>query len=92
MLRTCINMNSGKRNGCKLELMIDRCATISYHRRPTQDEIDLVQGCKYYKDLPLFVCLKTDGSIKKWVKCPLDGLRYYYQSTASFPLKGDYHE
>jgi len=35
-------------------------------------------GAIHYKDFPLSQCTKKDGNYKKWLICPIDGLRYYY--------------
>ena len=50
---------------------------IQYHRNPTQSEIKRGYGAIHYKDIPLENCLKSDLTLKKWIVCPHDGLRYY---------------
>lgn len=52
--------------------------TITYHRPPTKAEIKFGEGATHYKDFDMDFCLKPDGNYKKWLKCPIDGLRYYY--------------
>lgn len=51
--------------------------TVEYHRHPTLYEIKFGEGATHYKDFDLEFCLKTDGTLKRWVKCPYSGLRYY---------------
>jgi hypothetical protein len=51
---------------------------ITYHREPTKAEIKFGHGATHYKDFPLSQCTKKDGNYKKWLICPIDGLRYYY--------------
>jgi hypothetical protein len=50
---------------------------ITYHRNPTKSEIKFGYGATHYKDFPMEMCIKKDGKLKKWLKCPHDGLRYY---------------
>ena len=50
---------------------------IRYHRSPTPSEIRWGSGAIHYKDIDLEYCLKPDLTIKKWLVCPHDGLRYY---------------
>jgi len=50
---------------------------VEYHRPPTPYEIRFGHGAKHYKDIPVEVCRKPNGDLKKWLKCPTDGLRYY---------------
>ena len=52
--------------------------TITYHRKPTKAEIKFGHGATHYKDFTLTQCTKPDGNYKKWLICPIDGLRYYY--------------
>ncbi len=52
--------------------------TVTAHRNPTPYEIKLGYGATHYKDFHLEDWLRTSGgSLKKWIKCPHDGLRYY---------------
>lgn len=51
---------------------------ITFHRKPTQAEIKRGYGAIHYKDFDLDICLKSDFSVKRWLVCPVDGLRYYY--------------
>jgi len=52
---------------------------IIYHRKPTKSEIKFGEGTTHYKDFETVFCWndKTD-SPKRWLICPIDGLRYYY--------------
>lgn len=52
--------------------------TITYHREPTKGEIKFGHGATHYKDFNKDFCTNKDGNYKKWVKCPIDNLRYYY--------------
>ena len=52
--------------------------TITYHRNPTPFEIKQWYGATHYKDFPMDLCIKSNGNYKKWLVCPIDGLRYYY--------------
>lgn len=47
-----------------------------YHRKPTQREIKFGHGATHYKSFDESVCTKKDGTIKKRLKCPYDGLIY----------------
>ena len=51
---------------------------ITYHRPPTKGEIKFGEGATHYKDFDLDFIMKKDGTCKEWIKCPVDGLRYYY--------------
>lgn len=57
--------------------------TQSYKRPPTQAEIAFGYGATHYLDIPENICLKRDGTIKKWLINPTDGLRYtrHYKHT-----------
>lgn len=51
-----------------------------YHRPPTAAEIKFGEGATHYKDFTFAQAFKWSDSgwgLKKWVKCPIDGLRYY---------------
>ena len=50
---------------------------LEYHRIPTQKDIDRGYGAIHYKDFDLSLCVKKDGTIKKWLVCKEDKLRYY---------------
>lgn len=50
---------------------------ITLHRNPTAAEIRFGEGAIHYKDFEYSKLRKLDGTLKLWVKCPYDGLRYY---------------
>ena len=50
---------------------------VTFHRNPTQSEIKFGYGATHYKDFILGDVIKDNGSIKNWLICPRDGLRYY---------------
>jgi len=50
---------------------------ITAHRPPTPYEIKFGHGATHYKDFELWLWLKPDGKLKKWIKAQDDGLRYY---------------
>lgn len=52
--------------------------TITYHREPTAFEIRFGEGATHYKDFKDSDVRKKNGELKKWVRCPYDGLRYMY--------------
>lgn len=52
--------------------------TVEYHRPPTPYEIKIGEGAIHYKYFDIEFCTKPDSTLKKWVKCPYTGLRYYY--------------
>lgn len=47
-----------------------------YHRNPTTYEIKFGYGAIHYRSFDETMCLKKDGTIKKRLKCPIDGLIY----------------
>lgn len=47
------------------------------HRPPTQAEIKFGYGATHYKTFPVDMWKKKDGTKKKFIVCPHDGLRYY---------------
>ena len=47
-----------------------------YHRKPTPAEIKFGHGATHYKSFDESICLKPDGTLKKRLKCPIDGLIY----------------
>lgn len=49
---------------------------ITYSRKPTESEIKFGHGATHYKDFKVKDCKKKDGTIKKRLKCPIDGLTY----------------
>lgn len=51
--------------------------TVQYYRKPTKAEIRFGYGAIHYRDFPINEVVKTNGSLKKWVRCKYDGLRYY---------------
>lgn len=50
---------------------------VEYYRNPTAYEIRFGEGAIHYKDFDRSECTKKDGTFKKWLVCPIDGLRYY---------------
>ena len=50
--------------------------TITAHRSPTQSEIKYGYGAIHYRDFPVEEWLKSNGTLKTWIKAD-DGLRYY---------------
>ena len=53
--------------------------TITYHRKPTKAEIKFGHGATHYKDFETCFCWNDAKDCpKRWVVCPIDGLRYYY--------------
>ena len=50
---------------------------VTYHRNPTKSEIRFGYGATHYKDFILGDVVNPNGSLKKWIVCPNDGLRYY---------------
>jgi hypothetical protein len=52
-------------------------STITVWRNPTPSEIRFGHGATHYKDMPLELWKRKDGSLKFWTVCPHDGLRYY---------------
>ena len=55
-----------------------RVAELTFHRDPTDYEI--YQGLEHeqHKNFKLDLCLRENGDVKQWIRCPDDGLRYYY--------------
>ena len=47
------------------------------HRGPTPSEIKFGHGATHYKTFPVDLWKKSDGSIKRFIVCPHDHLRYY---------------
>ena len=53
--------------------------TITYHRKPTKGEIKFGEGATHYKDFETCFCWNDNTDMpKRWLVCPYDGLRYYY--------------
>ena len=53
--------------------------TITYYRKPTQWEIKFGEGATHYKDFETVFCWNDNKDMpKRWLICPIDGLRYYY--------------
>lgn len=50
---------------------------ISAHRNPTAAEIKFGYGAIHYAEFDREVWTKPDGTLKKWIVGPYDGLRYY---------------
>jgi len=55
---------------------------IEYSRKPTKGEIKFGHGATHYKSFDESACTKKDGTIKKRLKCPLDGLIYTQNYTS----------
>jgi hypothetical protein len=55
---------------------------IEYSRKPTKSEIKFGHGATHYKSFDESACSKKDGSIKKRLKCPIDGLIYTQNYTS----------
>ena len=51
--------------------------TVRYHRNPTKAEIRFGEGAIHYRDFLINEVVKPNGSLKKWIVCKYDGLRYY---------------
>lgn len=49
---------------------------VEYHRDPTPWEIRFGEGASHWKAFKLPAVMKSNGDLKKWVKCPHDKLRY----------------
>jgi hypothetical protein len=60
-------------------LTIANSQTVELHRQPTAVEIKRGYGATHYKTFEVndIIDNKT-GDLKKWIKCPHDGLRYYH--------------
>lgn len=50
---------------------------VEYHRKPTNSEIKFGEGATHYKTFNADICFNRSGNLKKWLVCPIDGLRYY---------------
>lgn len=50
---------------------------IEYHRPPTPYEIKFGEGATHYLEFDIEFCMKPDGTLKRWVICPVTGLKYY---------------
>lgn len=50
--------------------------SFEYHRKPTKAEIKFGHGATHYKSFDESICRKADGTLKKRLKCPIDGLIY----------------
>ena len=48
---------------------------IEYYRHPTPAEIKFGEGAYHHLDIPLSVCVKPNGEVKRWVN--IGGLRYW---------------
>jgi hypothetical protein len=59
------------------KLKVKETKEIEGHRNPTKCEIAFGHGATHYKTFDTSVWLKKDGSLKQWIKCTIDGLRYY---------------
>lgn len=49
---------------------------LTFHRNPTPAEVRFGHGAIHYKDFGPEVWQRKDGTIKKRLKCPYDGLWY----------------
>ena len=47
------------------------------HRQPTVPEIRQGWGATHYETFPVFLWKRKDGSAKRYIVNPRDGLRYY---------------
>ena len=56
---------------------VEAAPSIEYHRQPTKGEIKFGEGATHYKFFEASQYLKSNGRIKSWLVCPIDGLRYY---------------
>lgn len=66
--------------GLGYDLKVMNELEITYHRQPTTWEINFGEGATHYKDFTFAQAFKWSAAgwdLKKWVKCPIDGLRYY---------------
>ena len=50
---------------------------IEGHRPPTPYDIKCGYGAIHYKEFSAETWTKPDGTLKRWIKCNWDGLRYY---------------
>lgn len=50
---------------------------VLYMRKATAAEVKFGYGCTHYKSFKHSQCVKANGELKRWLKCPVDGLRYY---------------
>jgi hypothetical protein len=50
---------------------------IEGHRNPTLYELKVGYGAIHYKDFDVDVWKKPNGTLKRWIVCQFDGLRYY---------------
>lgn len=50
---------------------------VTYHRNPTQAEINFGHGAIHYRDFPIEEVITELGRVKQWFKAQDDGLRYY---------------
>lgn len=67
-----------KRELHTLKDKLDLLPEIEYSRNPTASEIAFGEGATHYKSFKRSHCIKKDlHTLKRWVKCPHDGLRYY---------------
>lgn len=51
--------------------------TIDAWRQPTAYELKFGYGAIHWKTFDISEWLKPDGTLKRWIKCNYDGLRYY---------------
>lgn len=50
---------------------------ITYHRKPTKEEISFGNGATHYRHFPIREVVNKKGRIKRWLVAD-DGLRYYF--------------
>ena len=56
----------------------DDVEIVEYHRSPTQSEIRFGYGATHYCNFTIEECChKGTRFLKKWIKSPYDGLRYF---------------
>lgn len=51
--------------------------SFEYRRKPTPYEIRFGEGATHYKSFDTTLCRKPNGDLKRWLTCPVDGLRYF---------------
>ena len=50
---------------------------IKVYRQPTKSEIAFGYGAIHYAEIERARFLRKNGTLKRWIKSPYDGLRYY---------------
>lgn len=59
------------------QFCVNKQLRVEYHRPPTPYEIKFGEGATHYLEFDIERCIKPDGTLKRWVICPVTGLRYY---------------